>query len=169
MPAAMTRDEREEFLNKNRDVITSILKRDYPREEVEEFVQWAIVQTQYREFPSEAAFMHYIKEAATFNAIRTINNRIRRKRALNGLPKHRPVKDTTRLIDWKIDLERAISKATSDDRLRTALWHHIYEGYTQEDIAEMTGKDQGTISRAIKEVRKIMRRGGYRDGVSSHV
>src|SRR5678815_5081074 len=45
--------------------------------------------------------------------------------------------DPFRRLDWKIDLERGIAAVTTDTRMRQALWHMIYEGYTVEDVMDM--------------------------------
>lgn len=171
MSATLTRFDRETIYERDREKLVNCLKRDYPRlgDEIEDFLHMAVVSAQFRDFTGEEKFRGYLLEKTTFLIIDAMTQRAERRKSIKGLPKHKHSPDPMRLIDWKIDLERAITKSTNDDKMRSALWHHIYEGYTQEDIAETTGKDQGTISRAIKEVRKIMRRGGYRDGVSSHV
>lgn len=46
-------------------------------------------------------------------------------------------KDPMRHIDWKIDLERAIKAVVPAGPLQAAMWHHVYEGYTAEEVIAM--------------------------------
>jgi DNA-directed RNA polymerase specialized sigma24 family protein len=161
----LTGPEREQFLEKNRNKLVVALKREFPRlgDELDDIVHGAIYAASFQTFDTEAGMWTYLKEKATFIAIDTLQLQVDRRNALKGLPRRATKRDPMRKIDWKIDLESAIREATWDQRLQSALWHHLYEGYTQADVSEMLGKDQSTISRAAEAVSKIMRRGGYRD------
>lgn len=72
-------------------------------------------------------------------------------------------------IDWKIDLERAIRKATKDDTLRKALWHVNFEGHSQMDMTGPGSKEMNVpewkfareFQTAKRALRDVLREMGY--------
>jgi DNA-directed RNA polymerase specialized sigma24 family protein len=77
-------------------------------------------------------------------------------------------RDPYRAIDFRIDLERAIKRATSGTLQRNAAWLYFFEGYSVREIAsKLPGRTQRGWEHVLNEfvlpsVRKRMRRGGYR-------
>lgn len=159
----LTQREREQFLEVNRDKIVNRLKRDFARlgDQVEDMVHGAVYAASFQEFSSEAGFMAYLIEKATFIAIDYLELEIERRKARKGLPKRRRERDPMKKIDQKIDLERAIAQSTTNGRLRAALWHYLYEGYTQEEVGAWLGTTARWISYAAEDVNTIMRQKGY--------
>jgi len=159
----LTRSERETVLERERNKIVNMLRAKYPLrgDDVEDAVHGAVYSAAFKEFESDGRFVQYLIEKSTFIMIDVLELECERRKIKQGLPKTVRKRDPMKEIDWKIDLERAIKEAVWDDKMRAAMWHHIYEGYTQEEVADMAGCDQATVSRAVDAVNKVMQRKGY--------
>lgn len=97
----------------------------------------------------------------------------RRKAARTVTITSRPPKryDPMKQIDWKVDLERAICAVVPAGPMRAAMWHHVYEGYEIQEVADMLVSKyperthdgwRGMIDRAKVKLDSEMRRKHYK-------
>lgn len=168
----LTDREREEVAVEFGPKLVSHMKKRFPRlrEECRDLVHEAFKRAVYIPYRSKGGYAKGLKQKAKGIALNAIKKHDSRAEARNIFRDDRPplMPDPMKRLDWKIDLERAIVKATTDGRMRAALWHHIYEGYTLEEVADMLNTSKQWVHENLKCVRKIMRQGGYRNGVTSH-
>lgn len=160
--------------NQFKEKLTSKLKSDYPKNQhlIEDVVQVAFLRAVRRvdKFASEGHLWEWLRHVS----IRGMDDAIRKEKGRRKAVKRTYTTvvsrghDPYRKLDWKIDLERAIRKVGKDGPMRAALWHHMYEGYSAEDVIEMlpvseraTRTWERHFFEAKASLNKEMRRKGY--------
>lgn len=166
----MTRDEIGKAVTDNQliDKLVSRLAGNYPKYKdwAQDIAQGALVRVlktpgHFEDVPRLTA---YLFEKAEFDMIDCIRKDVARrkisKRTLMvvGVKSYNP----TRHLDWKIDLERGITKVTHDVKMRQALWANVFERATWDEILETPGLSRVALADAKNELKREMRRKGYR-------
>lgn len=145
-----------------------------PKQECEDVVQNALVYAfrKLETFASESGLLAYLYDSAKKLMFARIRLDKERRETLSGLPASffmgKTENDPYRLLDWKIDLERAIRRATNDVVLQSAMWDNIVVGWTVEELTLRLAPTrspkgwQEVLVRTRRDVKREMRKGGYK-------
>lgn len=114
------------------------------------------------------AWMRETSLQVMFDKVR--KDKARRKRLREAsLGNRKKRNDPYKRLDWKIDLERGISKTTHDLRVKAALWHIYFEDYEIQEVIDTMPTNErsregwrGVVDRAKVRLTREMKRKGYR-------
>jgi RNA polymerase sigma-70 factor (ECF subfamily) len=139
-------------------VLALCLRLTADRGRAEEAVQDVFVRVWERlgSFRGESAFtswLHRLAVNTVLHAMRSDRRRVARVAPADGEPLADAAGAPAR-IDEQIDLEEAIARLP--EQVRTVVVLHDVEGYTHEEIAQMTGVAAGTVRSQLSRARRIL-------------